>query len=472
MLNYFRINDPYRLVIIFILLLLFRLPFLVSSGWDTVPELKWMIIGERMNEGVLLYVGIWDDIGPLSAWMYRTVDFLFGRSQLAFQIMGLLLFFFQIFYMNYIALKHKMFNENNYLPALFYGILGLSFFNVITLSPQLLGMTFVLISLNSLFNHIEARNKNDGNLLNIGLYIGISSLFYLPLFITIFIHVIGLLFFTNTIMRRYLLLLYGVLIPFIITWLIYLGYGKTDDFFGNYIHSLVDFQGEHYLSFKSLAVLTGTTAILFIISAMKILSGFGFTVFQVRIQKTMFFAGLVALAIYVLYTDQDGYSFVLFFPWIAFFLSHFFLSIRHKFKREISFLVYFLSIVVLYIGIAFQFFNLYNFLQLDPLIIHEEQHNYEFVAKKTLILGPDIKPYFVSMQATPYFNWNLSKNQLTQLDYYDNLEEINRNIRSDMPEYILDQVGLAPKLFDKIPLIAAEYRRAGDGLYKRVEANN
>ncbi|NJN28475.1 MAG: hypothetical protein HC819_22135 [Cyclobacteriaceae bacterium] len=182
MLGYFRINDPYRLLIIFIVLTLFRLPFLISPDWQTIPELSWMIVGERLNEGALLYVGIWDDLGPLSAIAYRLTDFVFGRSHLSFQILGLLIYFFQVFYMNYIALKHKMYNENNYLPALFYGILGLLFFNIIMLSPQLLGLTFVLLSLNSLFNHIETRNKTDGNLLNIGLYIGIASLFFYHIF--------------------------------------------------------------------------------------------------------------------------------------------------------------------------------------------------------------------------------------------------------------------------------------------------
>ena len=107
-----------------------------------------------MNEGAMLYVDIWDDIGLLSAHVFRLIDFVFGRSQLTLQIGGLILFFIQIYYINFISLKHKMFNENNYLPALFYGLLGLTFFNVITLSPQMLGATFILFSINHLFNHV------------------------------------------------------------------------------------------------------------------------------------------------------------------------------------------------------------------------------------------------------------------------------------------------------------------------------
>ncbi len=473
MLNYFRINDPYRLIIIFIILILFRSPYFISSSWHTIPELSWMIVGERMNEGALLYVGIWDDIGPLAAWVYRSLDFLFGRSQLVFQICGLLLFFFQISYMNYISLKHKMYNENNYLPALFYGILGLTFFNIITLSPHQLGLTFVLLSMNSLFIHIETRNKTDGNLLNIGLYIGIASLFFLPYFIMIFVHIVGLVIFTNTIRRRYLLLIYGVGIPLITCWLIYVWLGKTYELFGNYFHSIFSFETEQFLTYKSIFILLGTTIFLFTLSALKILSGFGFTVFQARVQKVMFFAAMVTLFIYVFYSDKDGYSFIMFFPWVAFFLSHFFLSIKNKFRRELSFLIYFLSIVVLYFGITFQSLNLHKFINLDPLIINTKSENEAYIDKKILVLGPDIKPYYNSKQATPYFNWNLSKGQLEHLKYYDNLEAVDKNIRSDMPDFIVDQIGLAPELFDHIPLLGAEYKQTRNiGIYKRIKPNN
>ena len=299
MLSYFRINDPYRLIIIFVILILFRVPYFISPNWHTIPELSWMIVGERMNEGALLYVGIWDDIGPLSAWIYRSANYLFGRSQLVLQIIGLLLFLFQISYLNFISLKHKMYNENNYLPAFFYGILGLTFFNIITLSPQQLGLTFILFSMNSLFNHIETRNKNDGNLLNIGLHVGIASLFFLPYFIMIFVHIIGLMFFTNTIRRRYLLLIYGVGIPFVICWLIYVWHGETNGLFANYLHSLFSFDTRQFLTYKSIFIASGTTIILFTLSTLKILTGFGFTIFQVRIQKIMFFASLVTLFIYI-----------------------------------------------------------------------------------------------------------------------------------------------------------------------------
>ncbi len=472
MLSYFRINDPYRLVIIFIVLILLRLPFLISSNWLTIPELSWMIVGERMNEGALLYVGIWDDIGPFSAFTFQIIDFLFGRSQLALQLFGLVLFFFQIFYMNYISLKHKMYNENNYLPALFYGIFGLTFFNIITLSPQLLGLTFVLLSLNSLFNHIETRNKSDGNLLNIGLYIGIASLFYIPYFIMVFVHILGLLVFTNTVIRRYLLLVYGIIIPFILCWMVYAWFGNTYEFYANYLHSLISYETDHFITYKSLLVVLGTTIFFFVIASLKILSGFGFTIFQVRIQKTMFFASLVSLFIFVLYSAKDGYSLIMFFPWVAFFLSHFFLSIRHVVKREISFLFYFLSVLILYFGVTFHTLNLDKIIDLDTLLLKVKTSQQDLENKKILVLGTDISPYYSGLQATPYFNWNLSKKHLEHLQFYDNMELIDKNLRSDIPDVIIDQIDLAPELFNSIPMLGSEYINTGDGIYKRKMPNN
>ena len=469
MLGYFRINDPYRLVIIFILLLLFRLPYLLTTDWLSMPELKWMIIGERLNEGALLYADLWDDISPLSALVYQTIDFIFGKSQRSFLIIGLIVFYFQIFYMNYTALKHKMYNENNYLPALLYGLKGLIFFNMLTLSPQLMGLTFVMFSIDSLLSHIETRNKTDANLLNIGLFTGIASMFYLPYVHIMIIHLVCLLFFTNTIKRRYLLMIYGLLIPFGITWLYYLWCGESTAFFQIFLFSLFHTETDIFMDIRSILFLAGFTILLYIISSLKILSSLGFNIFQVRIQKTMFFASIVCLLIWLLYSDYAGTGLIIFLPWAAFFLSHFFLSIRHRIKRELSFLIYFLSIMAIYFGVRYQAFNMEAMVDISSLMVDQQKNIVPppYAGGKILVLGPDLRPYFYGRQATPYLNWDISKVQLEELNYYDNLEAINRNIRGDMPDYIVDQINIASSIFDKIPLLGEEYEPVRNGLFKR-----
>ncbi|NJN28131.1 MAG: hypothetical protein HC819_20250 [Cyclobacteriaceae bacterium] len=225
-----------------------------------------------------------------------------------------------------------------------------------------------------------------------------------------------------------------------------------------------------FLSYKALAIALGTTVVLFAISALKILSGFGFTIFQVRIQKTMFFAAFVALLIFMLYSSKDGYSIVMFFPWVAFFLSHFFLSIRHRVKRELSFMIYFVTVLGLFFGTAFQAFNLEKIMGLESLLLNGQVTAADYTDRKILVLGPNIRPYAAGMQATPYFDWELSKMQLNKLEYYDNLQQIDKNLRSDTPDVIIDQVGMAPKLFEAVPLFGAEYVDTGQGVYKRKES--
>ena len=88
------------------------------------------------------------------------------------------------------------------------------------------------------------------------------------------------------------------------------------------------------------------------------------------------------------------------------------------------------------------------------------------------MLGPDIRPYYFSKQATPYFNWELSKWQLQKLEYYDNLEGINNNFRKQMPDYLVDQQNVVKSLFDRMPLLQEEYQQVGGNLYRRRLIDN
>lgn len=428
-----------------------------------------MVIGEKINSGALLYSELWDITGLPAAWVYAFIDLIVGRSILVYQIIALLIFFFQIGFFNFIALKHKMYHENNYLPALFGGLLGLSLFNILSLSPALMGLTFILFSINNLLNYIASRDKQDGSLINIGIQIGIASLFYLPYFLFLFVHIASMLFFTSTQQRRYMLLLYGITFPSILIGLYYAWHGHLIDFLNNYYLSLFTVLPEKVLDPLQLLKALGLTATLFVIASLKTLTSFGFNVFQARIQKVMFLCFLISALIVLVYANKTGEIFIIFIPWTAFFFSHFFLSIRHKIKRELYFLSYFIVVLVLYFGFTFQWFRIYEHEQI--LVRQGLPGSVVYADKRIVVLGADIRPYYFAKAATPYLNWELSKWQVEELSYYDNLESIDRNFRQDMPEYIIDETGLAPRLFYSMPLLGAEYETAGKGVYKRKISN-
>jgi hypothetical protein len=473
LLSYFRINDPYRLVIIFVIVVLLRLPYMLDPSWLTVPELKWMLLGEKLNGGAMLYADILDNTAPLSALAYRLLNLVAGRSPLAMHIAGTLVYFFQIFFINFIALRHKMYNESNYLPALFYGILGFTTFNMMVLSPAMMGMTFVLLSINHLLAHVESRNRTDANLINIGLFSGLATLFYMPFLFTFFIHAFVLVLFTNTLRRRYLLMLYGLLVPVAVAWMYYLWRGEVSGFYQYYLLDLARMHSGAYLGFRALVLLFGFAILLYVLASFRVLAGLRFTVFQLRIQKTVFAASIIMLVIWLLYSDRGGYLSIVFLPWASFFLAHFFLSIRRTLQRELAFFVYIAYTISIYLALAFNLFGLKQQLTLDSLLVDEKATMQEVVEGKGIwVVGPDIQPYKYARVASPYFNWNLCRDQFFEISSYEALQGIDRNIRADMPELIIDQIGLVPLLFEKMPLISAEYVLLQDGVYERRLPNN
>ena len=77
LIRYFRINDPYRLVGVLIIMLIIYVPLFINSPGITIPELKSILIGERLNEGKSMYVAVVDNTAPLTAWFHETMESLF-----------------------------------------------------------------------------------------------------------------------------------------------------------------------------------------------------------------------------------------------------------------------------------------------------------------------------------------------------------------------------------------------------------
>ena len=80
LLRYFRINDPYRLLGLLVILILIYLPLFIDLPEMTYPELKNLVIGEKVHEGRGLYSEFIDSTGPLAAWFNGLLDLSLARS--------------------------------------------------------------------------------------------------------------------------------------------------------------------------------------------------------------------------------------------------------------------------------------------------------------------------------------------------------------------------------------------------------
>lgn len=54
-------------------------------------------------------------------------------------------------------------------------------------------------------------------------------------------------------------------------------------------------------------------------------------------------------------------------------------------------------------------------------------------------------------------NWGLADNHFGNLDSYNNVVGIYENFKKDMPDYIIDEEGIAEKVFERIPQLAKAY---------------
>lgn len=336
MLGFFRINDPYRLLILFLAVFLLRLPYLIGSE-PLVYETNWLLIGEALNSGKVLYKDLISPIAPLSAWVYMIIEFVFGKSILALQILSVLLVTYQFSLFNNIMLRNKAYNENSYIPALIYAVMMFTFYDFFTLSPTLISLTFILLVLDNIYLRIE--NKlDDATILKTGLFMGLAVLFYLPSIVFFVATILSFAMLTSLVLRRYLLFLYGFLFPFGIVFI----YFFWQDGLKSLIFQWIEFsflnQVVPITDFRSMLIIIGLPVSVFLFSLYKTFAVGRFTNYQVRVQQVMFIMFLAALGCWWFSDERAPYELLLFIPSFAFFITHFILQFNKKLGQKSSLL--------------------------------------------------------------------------------------------------------------------------------------
>lgn len=465
MLSFFRFNDPYRMVFIFLLLLAIRLPIIIGNGTLTHADLHFMVIGEKMSDGAQLYVQIWDNIAPFAAYVYWIIDILFGRSILAYQLLSILLVIVQAGLFNKILIDNKAMNENSYIPALVYILCMSLFFDFFTLTPMLMSITFLLLALNHLFQHIEIRAKRDEQIFSIGLYIGIAALFYLPVILLAPATLLTLALFTGTVFRRYMLLSFGVILPVLLLIGYYLLINGVRDFYYNFFNPWMEIEGETLIKFSSLIWIIGIPAIYTFLALVKISQGMRFTNYQVRLNQVMFIWLLFSIGLMFFGAEVTPAKFMIIIPPAAFYISHFFINLRKGWKSEVSFAIFFLSIVFVSLGTFFNFFFTTRFIAYEKLLVDKTPYDELVKGKNVLVLADNVDIYKNAKLATPYLNWSLSRPLFQYPEYYDNLVQIYNNFKQDPPQVIIDPEGKIDEVSPFIPWFALQYEKRGDNIY-------
>ena len=83
-----------------------------------------------------------------------------------------------------------------------------------------------------------------------------------------------------------------------------------------------------------------------------------------------------------------------------------------------------------------------------------------YAGKKILVIGEDLNYYQNAKLATPYLEYRLTRQLLNDTQDVKNLLAIIAAFEADMPEVVIDEKGLFPKLRESIPLLNERYQRS------------
>lgn len=471
MISYFKRVLSSRLVLLVLLFLAIRIPLILLGIPVTLPELKYMVIGERLSEGFVLYRDLYDTTAPLSALLFWLLDVIFGRNILVYRILAALLLFLQGMRLNATFNYHAVLPERSYLPALLYFLFGSIFFELDTLSPLLLGMTFLIFALSYLFTSPKEGVSNP-YLFKAGFLLGLAALCHLPLLLFMLLALFSVIFFAFNAFRSFLLLICGFLFPYSVVFTFFLYANALPNFIEYNLLSAWDFRiilllpALDLLKILALPLLTLAFSIFYGITQAPSLN------YQVKAFQLMLLWIPVALFTAVASQHISSISWLLFLPALAYFGTYFFLRSRSLWLTEPLFLVLLgITLLLRYYQVINQFIpeNAYTRVDVSRLAV-QSGAEYELVKnKRILVLGDDFNYYAANKAATPYVNWQLAQKDFGRLDTYYAVFNIMRNVSASRPDYIIDQLGLLPELQYKIPRVFQRYERIGQTpVYRRL----
>ncbi|UCS94864.1 hypothetical protein KZP23_07595 [Echinicola marina] len=440
-------------------MIILSIPYLFMDIPLLSPELSWMLIGERMSAGHFLYVDIIDDIGPLSAYTYWSIDLLVGRSWWTYKILASLIILFQVYYVNGLLTQYRAFEESSYIPGLVMVILFHLSFDFLTLSPTLLGSTFIVLALGQLFSQTLINEQNTESVLLVGIFGGLAACFHFPLVIFLPFLIITGISVSGFSFNQLLLALFGYFQPFLLCCIYFFWIGGLQEFINEFILATRIRGSYPHVTFLDLAI---------IIAAPLAFSVFGYlvgtvnksiTVNQQKQKQLMIIFSIVAPLSIILANRTTPYQMVVFLPGMTYFISQIFVYIRNK--KQLNLLFFLFILLVPMIGYSWAIYKSQPNKNWNYTLNEDTKND----GKKILVLGDNISPYLGNTLASPYLNYRLSKRVLTNYESHEKMIEVYLHFLEEKPEVIYDQEGTFKELLQHIPALADMYALKGKGIY-------
>lgn len=444
-------------------MLLLRVPYLLLDIPLLQPELIWMLTGERMADGYAMYQDIIDDTGPLSAGVYWLIHELFGSSPPVYQLIAAIILLFQISYFNSFLIHYKAFEDNTYIPALVMVVLVHLSFDFLTLSPALMGSTFILLALGQLFSQTVRHQESPESVLLVGLFGGIALCFHFPFVVFLPFIVVAGVAISGFSLLQLVLCLTGYILPFILCGLYYFWIDGLEDFLSVFVFATRFMDTYAHMTYWQLAQLfvlplLFTFGGFFIGSVLKRL-----TVNQQKQNQLIILFFVFSLPTIFVANRIVPFQLVVLLPGMAFFISQIFIYLKKNRLKAIIFYSFFLGVPL----VGYIWKHIYLRAGEENSYTVNFGKEYEFTDNQAiLVLGDDLGFYRKSTLAGPYLNFSLSKRSLSDLSDAENLTQIYRVFSEEKPAYVIDEEGVFANLLQYLPDLKESYDLEREGVYR------
>lgn len=436
--------------------MLLQINFFFDEATTLTIELEWLLIGEQLYQGKSLYSEVLTLVSPLSAYFYQFFYFLFGRNMLIFQAVAIGFGFLQSLIFVWITQRRQTFTEKNYLVGAIYLILMHVSFDLTKLSPPLLGMFWVLLSINQVLKQIESRAGVRDDIIEVGIFLGIAGLFYPPYWILLVWVFASTILYSSINPRQLLLVLIGFALP-LVSIVLFFYFTQNTAFQSVWYQNLVTFT--QYPAAEWISQLRAWTVplVLAILGIIKMLKGTRYSNYQNRYHQAFLFYILVCAAMMAFSPQQIPLFLMAAIPGLSIFIAGLFIHLRGTWLPELYFTLFISFSILNYMvganGLGNQKGWEHQSLRLGESKLPLELHN-----QRLLILGANLAEYQDAQPATKYLNWAMAKRDFQSIQRYESLVSIFDTFASSPPTLILDKENLMPLLMEKIPVIRTQYK--------------
>lgn len=171
-----------------------------------------------MRSSGLFATEVWEpsSAGVLSHFVYDHV----GTHGWLPDLISLILVLLQALLLNVLSARFRVSKEVTMFPGVFYILLMSTLPSFLHLSPVLMGNTFLIVGLSSLFNAYK-KSSVAGSIFNVGFWFGMASLFYFSNFAFLILAILGLATLRNIRINEIFMIIVGMITPLFLTGTIY-----------------------------------------------------------------------------------------------------------------------------------------------------------------------------------------------------------------------------------------------------------